>query len=91
MSEQVRAHALVTGVVQGVYFRATTMQTANRLGVSGWVRNLADGRVEAAFEGPREAVAEALEWIRIGPPRAAVESVDIDVETPTGESGFRVL
>ena len=91
MSEQVRAHALVTGVVQGVYFRATTMQTAVRLGLSGWVRNLADGRVEAAFEGPEDVVAEALEWIRLGPPRSVVESVDVAFEALTGESGFRVL
>lgn len=91
MSEKVRARALVTGVVQGVYFRATTMQTAVRLGLSGWVRNLADGRVEAAFEGPGDVVAEALEWVRLGPPRSVVESVDVTFEAPTGESGFRVL
>ncbi|MBS3956939.1 MAG: acylphosphatase [Clostridiales bacterium] len=83
-----RAHVWVSGRVQGVCFRAATNAEAVRLGVSGWVRNLPDGRVEAVLEGSPEAVAAAIEWCRTGPPRAAVASVEVIAEDPEGLSGF---
>jgi acylphosphatase len=75
-------HVWVEGLVQGVFFRDTTRQEAERLGLSGWVRNLPDGRVEALFVGPREACERALGFVRVGPPRAAVTRVESRWETP---------
>ncbi len=80
-----RAHVFISGVVQGVFFRATTRDEATRLGLTGWVRNLPDGRVEAVFEGSREAVGRMLQWCARGPPGAEVKSVDTKWEEPTGE------
>ncbi len=91
MAERVRAHVVVSGVVQGVYFRAGTARMAIELGVDGWVRNLDDGRVEALFEGPAGLVAEAVAWVRHGPPRAVVEDVEIDFSEPGSSRGFRIL
>jgi len=82
----VRAHLRISGRVQGVYFRESTRQEAEKLGVTGWVRNLADGRVEAVFEGPEEAVEKLVAWARIGPPRARVAFMD--VERGGNEEGF---
>jgi acylphosphatase len=81
---------MVSGRVQGVWFRQSTADEAGALGVTGWVRNLPDGRVEAVFEGERGAVEQALDYARLGPPRAYVESVDVEWESPRGEHGFRV-
>ena len=86
----VRARALVIGRVQGVWFRQSTADEAHALGVAGWVRNLPDGSVEAVFEGPPAVVERALDYVRTGPPRAAVSSVDVTREEPTGEKGFAV-
>jgi acylphosphatase len=86
----VRAHVVVSGYVQGVFFRATTRETARSLGLGGWVRNLPDGRVEAVFEGPRSAVLRAVSWCRTGPPSARVLDVEVTWQEPQGESGFRV-
>ena len=86
----VRVRVFVEGWVQGVNFRYSTVQEATRLGVSGWVRNLPDGRVEAAYEGRREAVEELLAWTRRGPRWAQVTNVDIHDEEPKGERGFSV-
>lgn len=86
----VRARVFVEGRVQGVYFRHYTLQEATRLGISGWVRNLADGRVEAVYEGPRVAVEEMLAWTRRGPGSARVLAVAIHDEAPAGERGFSV-
>jgi acylphosphatase len=86
-----RAHVWVTGRVQGVFFRESARGEAERRGVHGWVRNLSDGRVEAVFEGPQEAVAALVAWCRRGPPDAEVESLDERAEPPEGEAGFRVL
>jgi len=78
--------------VQGVWFRGTTREVARSLGLSGYVRNLPDGRVEAVFEGPEHAVREAVEWCRRGPPAARVDSVDVTWGAPTGQySGFSVI
>ncbi len=91
MTERVRAHVIVAGVVQGVYFRAATARMAARLTLDGWVLNLPDGRVEATFEGPAGDVAEAIDWMRNGPSRAVVDSADIEFEDPRNERGFRIL
>ena len=86
----VRAHATVSGRVQGVWFRQSTADEAVGLGVSGWVRNTPDGRVEAIFEGSPDAVERALDYVRVGPTSACVESVDVQWEKPRGEAGFGV-
>ncbi len=70
-----RAHVFVSGRVQGVFFRQNTKRQAERLGVTGWVRNLSDGRVEAVFEGEEQAVKELVEYSHHGPYSAKVENV----------------
>lgn len=85
-----RTRVVAEGRVQGVYFRARTQEMARSLGVSGWVRNTADGRVEAVFEGDREAVERAVEWTRRGPDRAVVTSLETHAETPEGIAGFEI-
>jgi acylphosphatase len=86
----IRRRVVVSGLVQGVFFRDSCREEAWRYGVGGWVRNRRDGRVEAAFEGDAESV-EALEaWCRIGPPRAAVTAVEVEEEEPIGETSFVV-
>lgn len=90
-SDTVRRRVLVSGRVQGVWFRETCRERALAVGVSGWVRNRADGRVEAVFEGPGAAVERAVEWCRRGPRRAQVERVEVHDEQPAGERVFRVL
>jgi acylphosphatase len=87
----VRASLLITGRVQGVFYRASAMEAAQRLGIVGWVRNLPDGGVEAVAEGPREAVAEFVRWCGDGPPAARVDDVRVDWSAATGEfTTFRV-
>ncbi len=71
----VATRALISGVVQGVWFRQSTKQEADRLGVVGWVRNLEDGRVEAVIQGPEEAVAALVAWCQHGPEQARVDRV----------------
>lgn len=88
MDRVTRAHVWVSGVVQGVFFRAAAAEEARRLGLSGWVRNLSDGRVEAVFEGPEDRVRRAVGWAHRGPSHAVVERVDIEWEDPVGEAGF---
>ncbi|PSP82136.1 acylphosphatase [Halobacteriales archaeon QS_1_68_17] len=90
MTDRVRAHVFVSGKVQGVYYRATTRDTAREKGVDGWVRNVEDGRVEAVFEGPESAVSVMVEWCHEGSPAANVSGVDVEYEEPQGESGFEV-
>ena len=90
MTDRVRAHVFVSGKVQGVYYRANTRDTARERGVDGWVKNLADGRVEAVFEGPEDAVEEMIEWCHTGSPAAEVDDVEVEYEEPEGEDGFRI-
>jgi acylphosphatase len=94
MSEQLkssRAHVTITGRVQGVSFRWYTQRTAQELGLTGWVRNLWDGRVEAIFEGEEKAVKDAVAWCYHGPPSAQVDDIEIKYESPSGEfKGFRI-
>lgn len=86
--DPVRAHVVVHGRVQGVYYRASTVTEAHARGLAGWVRNRENGDVEAVFEGPRHAVDGMLAWCRIGPQHARVENVDVTWEPPAGERGF---
>jgi len=88
---RIRAHVYVSGRVQGVFFRDSARGKARSLGVGGWVRNLPDGRVEAVFEGTRDAVEEMVRWCGEGPPHARVENVESSYEEPRGERGFEVL
>jgi len=86
-----RAHVFVSGRVQGVSFRWYTQRQAQELDLTGWVRNLWDGRVEAIFEGDKKAVKDAVAWCHHGPPSAHVEDIEINYETPQGEfKGFRI-
>jgi acylphosphatase len=86
-----RAHVYVSGDVQGVFFRDSTREKAELLGLTGWVKNLPDGRVEALFEGPSERVREMIRWCEQGPPHAAVEDVDTEFEASQGDlKGFEV-
>ena len=86
-----RAHVWVSGSVQGVFFRQKLAQRARERAVSGWVRNLSDGRVEALLEGYRDDVAAVIGWCREGPRNARVDAVDVVEESPQGsELGFEV-
>lgn len=80
-----RLHAIVTGIVQGVNFRYYTRQQAQRLLLTGWVRNRVDGSVEVIAEGRREALQQLLDFLRIGPPSARVEGVEVTWSDATGE------
>jgi acylphosphatase len=80
-----RLHAIVHGIVHGVNFRYATLQRAQGLGLTGWVRNLADGTVEVVAEGPRPALGQLLDFVGHGPPNARVEQVDPTWSAATGE------
>jgi acylphosphatase len=90
-SDRVRKRVVVQGRVQGVWFRGATEEHARALGVAGWVRNRADGAVEAVFEGARDAVEAALAFCRRGPPAARVDRVDVADEPPEGLAGFAIV
>ena len=79
-----RVHLVVTGLVQGVWFRASMQREARRLGLCGWVRNRADGAVEAEAEGDSDAVAGLILWAQTGPSGAQVERVSVRALEPTG-------
>jgi acylphosphatase len=81
---------VVSGHVQGVWFRESCRREAESRGVAGSVANRADGTVEAVLEGRESAVAEVVAWCRIGPPRADVTGVEVTPEPPEGLVGFRV-
>jgi len=94
-SDRVRRRVVVSGRVQGVWFRDSCRSEAVTRGVAGWVRNRADGAVEAVFEGEPRAVAAMVDWCRHGPPRARVDGVEVTEEAVTEEavdekSGFEV-
>jgi acylphosphatase len=67
----------ISGIVQGVWFRASTKQKAEQLGITGWVKNTPDGNVEAVFEGDEDIIKEMLQWCQQGPPHARVENVEV--------------
>ena len=87
----IRRHVVVRGRVQGVWFRDSMRREAERLRVAGWVRNLADGSVEAALEGTSEAVDALTRWCERGPPRARVLRVETREEPPEGLEEFRIV
>ena len=86
----VRVHAFIAGKVQGVGYRYSTMNKASQLNMSGWVRNLPDGRVEAVFEGDRTVVEKMVNWCHEGPPAAVVRNVSVEYSKPEGLQGFEV-
>ena len=84
-------HVWISGLVQGVFFRQSIRRLARELGLTGWVRNLPDGRVEAVFRGPSAAVQTMVEWCHEGPPAAAVKRVEVASEAPEAPfPGFAV-
>lgn len=88
---RIGVRALVRGRVQGVYYRQGTALQAERLALAGWVRNLADGRVEAWIEGEEAAVRELTDWLWQGPGQARVEGVELEEVVLQGFVAFRVL
>ena len=86
----VRRRVIVSGRVQGVWFRESCRREAQAAGVRGWVRNLSDGRVEAELEGDAAAVDRIVGWCRSGPPRAEVIDVQIETLAPAGHRSFTV-
>lgn len=86
-----RAHIVVSGVVQGVYFRDFTRSHANALGLTGWVRNVPDGKVEAVVEGKRETIDHLVERLRSGPPASRVDDVHVEWKEHSSEfSNFQI-
>lgn len=86
----IRKRVLVSGRVQGVFFRDTCRRVAGQQGVTGWVRNLPDGRVEAAFEGDPETVDRLVTWCRSGPSQARVTTVEVHEEPVEGCTAFAI-
>jgi acylphosphatase len=86
----VRYRVLISGRVQGVFFRDSCRRLAQQHGVAGWVRNLPDGRVEAVFEGPTEDVRRLVDWAHTGPRLAVVEAVAVHPEPPEGLATFSI-
>ena len=80
-----RVHAFISGRVQGVFYRSSTKSQAMRMGLTGWVRNLPDGRVELVVEGPPNAVDELLQWCYKGPDYSRVDRIEVQEEIPTKE------
>jgi acylphosphatase len=91
VADQIARRVVVSGRVQGVFFRDSCREEAAAAGLTGWVRNTRGGEVEAWFEGDPEAVERLVAWCREGPSSAHVQDVDVSNEDPTGETGFRVL
>lgn len=85
-----RLHLFISGFVQGVGFRVFAKNEAKKLGISGWVKNLPDGRVEAVFEGKKEKVDEMVKWCYKGNPYSQVEKVDIKEEKVESLQGFEI-
>lgn len=89
-SSPVRVRVFVSGLVQGVGYRYSTMNQAKYFGLGGWVRNLPDGRVEAVFEGSKKAVEGMIDWCRRGPTSATVSELVWEYEDPEGERTFEI-
>ncbi len=87
-NDVVRRRVILTGHVQGVFFRASVQEAAENEGVAGWAANRPDGSVEVVLEGPAEAVESVLGYCRTGPVNARVESAEVRGEDPEGLSGF---
>jgi len=80
---KLRAHVIISGRVQGVWFRASTRDKAEQLGLTGWVKNTTDGNVEAVFEGEEKVIDEMIEWCHHGPPLAEVYNVKVQKQSST--------
>lgn len=80
MSDKIRFHIFVSGRVQGVFFRENTRRKAKKIGITGWVRNLTDGRVEAVLEGEKDKIERMINWAKKGPMFAKVKGVKIEIE-----------
>jgi acylphosphatase len=89
-TSQCRRRVLVSGLVQDVWFRATTAKQAVQAGVRGWVRNLSDGRVEAVLEGTADAVNEMVDFCSRGPEMARVDRIEVVDEAPENLEGFQI-
>jgi acylphosphatase len=87
--EKVAVKLLISGRVQGVWYRGSTLEAAEAIGVTGWVRNLRDGRVEVFAEGPKSKVEELIAWCRHGPPFARVTEVEKHWREPEGFKDFQ--
>lgn len=85
MVDEIRARVLISGRVQGVFFREKTRSMAKKIGVTGWVKNLSDGRVEAVFEGSKKSVEKIVNWTKRGPILAKIEGIDIEWQEYKGE------
>ena len=85
---KIRAHVFVSGMVQGVGYRFSTVRKAQQLGINGWVRNLPDSRVEAVFEGTQAQLDAMIRWCYQGSSGAIVEEVAVEYEQPEGIHGF---
>ncbi len=83
--EIARLHVVIEGNVQGVFFRASTREESCKLGLTGWVKNCPDGRVEAIFEGDTDKIDQMIQWYKKGPPGATVSNVETVREQATGE------
>jgi acylphosphatase len=89
---KIQVHVVISGQVQGVWYRASTKEKAEELGLTGWVKNIAHGNVEAVFEGEESSVNEMIAWCRKGPPLALVTDVKIIRKQFGGKfTGFAVL
>jgi acylphosphatase len=88
MTDMIRRRVEITGRVQGVGFRWSTAEQAQRLGVAGWARNLDDGRVRVEAEGAPADVRALVDWLRHGPAMARVDSLDVTEVDTTGQHGF---
>ena len=85
MVQETRVHIFVSGLVQGIFFRHNARQKAQELGITGWVRNLADGRVEIVAEGEKQKINDLIEWAERGPSVARVDKLDLEYEKYKGE------
>jgi len=86
-----RVHVIISGRVQGVWFRASTRDKAEQLGLKGWVKNTYDGKVEAVFEGEEKQIQDMINWCYQGPPMAEVKDVEVKKQPPTSHyDGFSI-
>ena len=83
--EIMRLHIVIEGIVQGVFYRASTIEESSKLDLTGWVKNCSDGRVEAVFEGEIDKIEQIVEWCKKGPPGAVVSNVETIWEQATGD------
>lgn len=83
--EQIRVHLIVTGRVQGVAYRASTLRVAKQLGLSGWVKNCFNGNVEIMAEGSTDPIAKFIDWVKQGPKYAVVDNVSVEQSPARGE------